>query len=171
MSGRSRTSDLVQAWAKRSALAAEQGAVCEENLRSLLQSSYDPGDLWLQAVEAYSVLLETLKSFEGSLKLIVGLTARSTLDITVPIPGFGDDLDRTSAPSLVVHRLVPRRDWEPFEQYRRPLDSPFLNEHGKPAAQAMYIAFRDQYDIADDGDYRRQVVFECVRSAPENAEA
>lgn len=147
-------------------MAAGRGAVCEENLRSLLRSAYDPGRAWVHAVDAYSVVLTSLSRFEGSLKLIVPLTPRRYLDSAGPTADIEADIETATPPSLVIHTLAPRRDWEPFEQYRRPLEAAMFADGAlAPVAQAMYITFRDLYDIADGNEYRRQILFERTWSA------
>lgn len=169
MSGRSRTDGLVQAWAERSAAAAGDGDVCEENLCALLAAEYDSDRAWLHAVDAYSVVLATLSRFEGSLKLIVRLTPRPYLDIEGPAADVESEIDTATepAPSLVIHALAPRRYWEPFEVYRRPLDASVFPYGDRVAtAQAVYTTFRDLYDLADGSEYRRQIVFERIQPVP-----
>jgi hypothetical protein len=141
--------------------------VCEENLRALLKAEFDPEDAWTQARASYTVVLNRLGSAPNALvlKLIVPLTPCARLELDPPAdPELAAHVDPVTPPSLVIHAPVVARDWQPYEEYRRPYSTAaFVDSDAAPRAEAMYIVFRSHWEIADGSPYRRSLLFERVQ--------
>lgn len=162
--------EALTTWVDRSVSASEHGEVCEENLRALLRDMYVPAEAWPLAVTCFSSVLARVANARSSLrsKLIVPLRPRLHLETRPPkAADVQGDVHRKLAPSLVIHAPIPQREWEPEEEYRRPLTwSPFVGQAGASGAEGLYIAFRDQWEIEEHGPYRRQLLFEHVQAGP-----
>jgi hypothetical protein len=142
-------------WARRAVRLAADGAVEEENLAHLLGDSYERRSAWTHARRAYTLLLE-LRSGEPELVLKLIVPLRQTLELELVPPAHAswpDDVHDRSPPMLVIHRPVPNRFADEYEEYRRP-----LSEHPFPDARvrASYTTFR----TAAEDPYSRSLVFE-----------
>lgn len=169
MNGPTSPTEIVGAWADEAAGTAARGDVCEENLRALLRDDYDPARAWSHARAAYLTLLERLATVDSPLvlKLIVPLAPRRALEVVPPsLEQIEAEVDcRGTPPMLVVHPPLFQRSWEEFEKYQRPFEPlVFVADRGEPLAEGLYVAFRDRWEIADDAEYRRELLFERLHN-------
>jgi hypothetical protein len=160
----------VVTWAESAAHAASDGSVSEENLWALIGHSVDPVHAWSIARDAYLAVLDDLGRLRDdlALKLIVPLRPTESLVMEPPrASDITDEIDAGVPPSFVVHELVPRRDWERVEEYRRPLSGEGFFDVDTEGLEGLYIVFRTGWEIDNDAPYRRQLLFEYVSTRAE----
>lgn len=164
MDGPSPTEAILN-WVANAVRAASDRTVSEENVWALVGRSIDAAGTWRIAREGYLAVLENFGGVRDGvvMKLIVPL--RPADELVIDPPGdvdLIDEIDPGVPPSFVVHELVPRRDWELVEEYRRPLTIEPYFPTDPEAIQGLYIVFRTGWEIDADAPYRRQLLFEHV---------